>query len=264
MLPESTVEIFLSPRLRRSLARRLLPALALLAALFFSMVAKGADWNGRVLAEVAAMPRGGQYSAGRAALANLSRSVEVRGAGLAVNPALAMPNFCSEATYLVFLKTLEAVRLDPAALDALLVRGQADGNGVWGRWNANGPGTARLFRELGLGRNFDDFAQARPGDFMKIFWSPEVGRRERGHSVIFLGCEQRDGVETVRFWSSNIPGGFGEKAVPRSKIAYAIFSRLEHPEALNGLSALPPVCPYLSRLNAARSSIAEARSMVGI
>jgi hypothetical protein len=29
---------------------------------------------------------------------------------------------------------------------------QRDGAGIWGRWNANGPGTARLFYELGLGQ----------------------------------------------------------------------------------------------------------------
>lgn len=268
MLSETAVRVFLSPcRVKRS--QRWLPALALLSALFFSLItARGADWNALVLAQVQAMPHGGTYSANRLALNQLSRAVGVRNGALDVEPARAVPNFCSAATYLIFLMTLEAqpgaARLDPAILDALLVRGQPDGQGIWGRWNANGPGTALLFHELGLGRNFDDFAQARPGDFMKIFWSPEVGRRERGHSVIFLGCERREGVETVRFWSSNVPGGYGEKTVPRAKIAYAIFSRLEHPEALSRLSSLPAICPYLSRLGAVRSSIPEARSMAGI
>lgn len=228
--------------------------------------ARGEDWNALVLQQVRAMPHGGMYRANRAALEHLTRAVTVRDGELQVEPAVAMPSFCSSATYLIFLKTLEAWRegLLPVTLEALRVRGQADGQGIWGRWNANGPGTARLFRELGLGRNFDDFAQARPGDFMKIFWSPEVGSRERGHSVIFLGTGRRDGLETVRFWSSNLPGGFGEKEVPRSKIAYAIFSRLEHPEAVNRAASLTPVCPYLSRLNAVRSSIPEARAMAGI
>ena len=92
--------------------------------------------------------------------------------------------------------------------------GQRDGEGVWGRWNANGPGTARLFYEMKLGPNFSDFAQARPGDFMKIFWSTAVGRREHGHSVIFLGTEKVNGVDSVRFWSSNIGVGYSEKTVP--------------------------------------------------
>lgn len=263
MLSEPAVEIFLSPCRAPSRARRLLPAVVLWAALFLSIVmARGADWNARVLEQVQAMPHGGTYRANRLALDRLSQAVTVQGGALRVEPPV--PSFCSSATYLIFLKTLESIRLESPALDALLIRGQSDGQGIWGRWNANGPGTARLFRELGLGRNFDDVAQARPGDFMKIFWSREIGSRERGHSVIFLGCERRDGVEIVRFWSSNLPGGYGEKAVPRSKIAYAIFSRLEHPEAVNRASALPSVCPYLSRLNAVRSSIPEARSRVGI
>ncbi len=228
------------------------------------MIARGADWNERVLAGVASMPRGGAYAANRGALDHLSRAVEVRGGVLTVEPSGATPSFCSEATYLVFLKAVAPLRLDPATLEALRVRGQLDGDGIWGRWNANGPGTARLFQELGLGRNFERFEEARPGDFMKIFWSQEVGRHERGHSVIFLGLEKREGVEMVRFWSSNVPGGYGEKAVPRARIAYAIFSRLEHPEALEKASALAPVCPYLSRLGGTRSSIREARSMAGL
>ena len=90
------------------------------------------------------------------------------------------------------MKTLGVLRdrgdlqLDYETLDALMIHGQRDGAGIWGRWNANGPGTARLFSELGIGRNFDDFEEAEPGDFMKIFWSPEVGREEHGHSVIYL------------------------------------------------------------------------------
>jgi hypothetical protein len=65
-----------------------------------------------------------------------------------------------------------------------------DGESLWGRWNANGPGTARLFYELGLGRNFTSFSAARPGDFLKIFWTDAVGKNENGHSVIFLGLER--------------------------------------------------------------------------
>ena len=86
------------------------------------------------------------------------------------------------------------LRLNDETLDQLMIRGQRDGAGIWGRWNANGPGTARLFYELGLGRNFDDFEAAQPGDFMKIFWSEEVGRAEHGHSVIYLGMEKKIGT----------------------------------------------------------------------
>ena len=144
-----------------------------------------------------------------------------------------------------------------------MIRGQRDGEGIWGRWNANGPGTARLFYELGLGRNFDDFAEAERGDFMKIFWSPEVGRAEHGHSVIFLGMEKKMGLDYVRYWSSNIPFGYGEKSVLRSKIVHAIFSRLIAPEKLSDIATVPRVDPYLASLLRVRSSYEEARAKCG-
>jgi len=271
MLSDAAVHAFLAPCLRRArptVYQRLLPVLALAAALLFSMMAKGADFNAVVLAQIQSMPHGGSYAASRVALEHLTASVAVRDGALSVQSAETTPSFCSGATYLIFLKTIEALpgsaKLDSAALETLLIRGQPDGHGVWGRWNANGPGTARLFYEAGLGRNFDDMSQARPGDFMKIFWTSEVGGHERGHSVIFLGYDRRDGVDTVRFWSSNLPGGYGEKTVLRAKIAYAIFSRLEHPDRVNLLSTLPRMDPYLSRLNTVRSTIPEARSMAGM
>jgi hypothetical protein len=145
-----------------------------------------------------------------------------------------------------------------------VIRGQKDGEGVWGRWNANGPGTARLFHELKIGRNFSEFAEARPGDFMKIFWTNEVGKNERGHSVIYLGTEKREGKEFVRFWSSNVPAGYGEKSVPRSKIASAIFSRLETPANLSGIRSVPSIDRYLASLLTVRSSLEEAQLKCGM
>ena len=217
------------------------------------------------------MPLGGTYGTSRVATIALVRAAHFESGKFFVLPAPDSPSFCSGATYLVFLKTIEQLerdgrlKLDAATMQALVIRdGQRDGEGVWGRWNANGPGTARLFFELGLGTNSTDFATARPGDFMKIFWTTEVGSAEHGHSVIFLGTEARDGVEYVRFWSSNVPGGFGEESVPRSRIAQVIFSRLEKPENLEGISAAPVVDPYLAGLVTKRSSFAEAREKCGL
>src|SRR5438309_10619915 len=99
---------------------------------------------------------------------------------------------------------------------------------------------------------------------MKIFWSKQVGRSEHGHSAIFLGTENRLGVEYVRYWSSNIPSGYGEKTVPRSKIAYAIFSRLETPANLSRINNAPLVDSYLASLLRKRSNFAEATRMCGI
>src|SRR5207245_6673653 len=119
-------------------------------------------------------------------------------------------------------------------------------------------GTACLFHELGVEQIFDNFDQARPVDFMKIFWSRQVGKSEHGHSTVFLGTENRFSVQYVRYWSSNIPSGYGEKSVPRSKIAYAIFSRLETPANLARVNSSPSVDTYLVSLLRTRSSIAEA------
>ena len=195
-------------------------------------------FNDLIVEQIQKMPVGGRYSASRIATIRLQAAAHFESGKFFVLPDAASPSYCSGATYLVFMKTIEALRaqgsldLDHATLERLMIRGQRDGHGIWGRWNANGPGTARLFHEMNLGRNFDDFAEAQAGDFMKIFWSPEVGRAEHGHSVIYLGMERKAGLDYVRFWSSNIPTGYGEKSVPRAKIIHAIFSRLDAPENL--------------------------------
>jgi hypothetical protein len=229
----------------------------------------GADLNALVLAQVRKMPRGGRYSTSHFAKIRLQSAAHFESGKFFLLPSAASPSFCSGATYLVFIRTIEALRargrlhLDYATLEQLMIRNQRDGEGIWGRWNANGPGTARLFYELGLGPNFDDFTEARPGDFMKIFWSRSVGRNEHGHSCIFMGTESRFGVEYVRYWSSNIPAGYGEKSVPRNKIAHAIFSRLEHPENLSRIDSVPAVDHYLASLLRRRSNFDEATRKSG-
>ncbi len=228
------------------------------------------DINAMILSEVARIPEGGKYAANRYAILQLQSTAHFEKGKFFTIPDAPFPSFCSGATYLIFIRVLEdlrrmdAVKLEPATLSQLIIRGQPDGAGIWGRWNANGPGTARLFHELGLGRNFTDYAKARPGDFLKIFWTEEVGKKERGHSVIYLGRETVDGVEQVKFWSSNIPDGYGTKSVPRSKIAHAIFSRLEKPERLNRIGSIPATDPYLGSLLEVESSIAEAGRKSGI
>ncbi|PYJ38388.1 MAG: hypothetical protein DME84_04920, partial [Verrucomicrobia bacterium] len=150
-----------------------------------------ADCNDLILEQIKNMPQGGRYSVSHFAKIRLQSSAHFESGKFFVLPS--GPSFCSGATYLVFIKTIEALRargdlhLDYSTLERLIIRDQHDGEGIWGRWNANGPGTARLFHGLGLGQNFDNFDQAKPGDFMKIFWSRQVGRNEHGHSTIFLG-----------------------------------------------------------------------------
>jgi hypothetical protein len=226
------------------------------------------DPNEVILTVLGTMPHEGGYSASSETTRRLQTAVQPWN-GLTVLPELARPSYCSGATYLVFLRALQllnprALQTNTALIDALLIRGQPDGVGVWGRWNANGPGTACLFQELKLGRNFTSFDLARPGDFMKIFWTTAVGRAEHGHSVIYLGRATNQGVEMVRFWSSNQPLGFGEKVVPRARIASAIFSRLENPENIGRAPALPSRNAYLAGLNRKGSSLMEALGQCGI
>src|SRR5438445_2298942 len=247
--------------------RRLIIALCATA---ITQGAPAADINSLILEQMRKMPSGGKYSVSHFAKIKLQSAAHFEFGKFFVIPTAPYPSFCSGATYIVFIKTIEALRdsgqlkLDFATLNQLVIRDQHDGEGIWGRWNANGPGTARLFHELGLGQNFDNFDQAQPGDFMKIFWSKQVGRSEHGHSAIFLGTGNRLGVEYFRYWSSNIPSGYGEKSVPRSKIAYAIFSRLQTPANLSRIVSAPIVESYLASLLRRRSSFAEATQKCGL
>ena len=228
-------------------------------------VGAGVDWNVAVLQMIDRMPEGGSYAANAEANHALAGAISVDATGLSLDPLKARPSYCSGATYLVFAGVVAdlvrrgRLRLDGETLGALSIHGQRDGEGVWGRWNANGPGTARLFAELKLGRNFTDWKQARAGDFMKVWWNDEIGKLERGHSVIFLGAHVIDGVEHVNFWSSNQPAGYGHKLVPRSKIAWAVFSRLENPAGLTGVRTLPASDAFLASLLTVRSSQEEVR-----
>lgn len=261
----------MSSRLKNLLAKILLGSVLCCGSsgLAFAEIAP-AKFNGLILEQIQQMPQGGRYSASTLATTRLQSAAHLDSGRFIITPELASPSYCSGATYLVFLKTVEALRargllhLDDATLQNLAIRGQRDGQGIWGRWNANGPGTARLFHEMELGQNFDDFRQAQPGDFLKIFWSSEVGRSERGHSVIYLGTERKLGMDYVRYWSSNIPTGYGEKSVPRSKVIHAIFSRLDSPENLSRVITVPPVDKYLASLLSTRSSYEEAKAKCGM
>jgi len=244
----------------------LLSALMLLS----KVTLHAADFNAIVLEQIRKIPEGGGYATTREAHQALNRAVAVSPSGLRVESSKAQPSYCSGATYLLFLKTLVAAEKQGlcapglSSSEYLLPKAMPDGVGIWGRWNANGPGTARLFHELGLGKNFTAWEQARPGDFMKIFWSTDVGKKERGHSVVFLGMETKDGVEYVRFWSSNKPSGYGEKSVPKSKVAAVIFSRLENPSNIQRAAAMPKKDAYLASLLTRESSLREALQKSGV
>lgn len=222
--------------------------------------------NSLLLEVLKSMPHGGGYSVSGTAASNLASSITVdsRTGILSVEAEKAQPSYCSGATYLALISLLSELQekhrlgISPEAVDALLMKRQADGVGIWGRWNSNGPGTAKLFADLGIGTNFTDIAAAMPGDFMKIWWNDGIGSTERGHSVIFLGAGRNEsGEEWVKFWSSNQDVGYSEKVISRSKIVRVLFSRLEDPSRINLVTALPTKDEYLSTLLKRASSESE-------
>jgi len=218
------------------------------------------------------MPQGGTYSTSSQAIINFRKSMKVGEQGdLLITPKGAVPSFCSSATYLVFLLTLadlqkeKRLKLTKEDLEKLLYARQPDGVGVWGRWNANGPGTARLFQALELGENFMDIEDARRGDFLKIWWSDEVGAKEHGHSVIYLGTRiDEKGEQQLNFWSSNIPGGYGEKEVPITKAKHLLFSRLINPQNLDRLPKLAPRDQYLVSMSSKSVTFDDVLNELGI
>lgn len=229
-----------------------------------------APYNDLVLNAINAMPGGGGYTTAPAADAGLERAIDLGWFGLQLTPHKAQPSYCSGATYQVFISALQSAcershtRMPRSVLRSLLMDFQPDGTGVWGRWNSNGPGTARFFYETGLGYNFEDWSIAQPGDFLKIFWDENIGKHEHGHSVVFLGREKSaTGSWQVRFWSSNQPDGYGAKTIPQTDIKRAIFSRLTRPEAITRLPGLAPET-YLADMLKRDSNIAELRAKTGI
>lgn len=197
------------------------------------------DFNSKVLAAVRTMPAGGGYDGSDATKNLLPKACSLRGGRFVVKASTAQPSFCSGATYLVLLKAL-----DGGSESLLPVMDHQDGHGIFGRWNANGPGAAKLVADLKAGRNFTSWDEARPGDFLKIWWTAEIGGRERGHLVVYLGHD----AEEVRFWSSNQPGGYGTRSVPRSKCRRVLFTRITRPERFDAASRLPEVDPWLVRM----------------
>ncbi|NNE93405.1 MAG: hypothetical protein HKN23_17305, partial [Verrucomicrobiales bacterium] len=217
------------------------------------------------------MPKGGTYAKYRKELpgdkrfddlyqtvADLDKALAVKpGGGLKVDPDKAKNySFCSSATYLLFGEVVESLQQSGAVeknakLNKELawtgskfdvIQGKLDGVGIFGHWNADGPGTAALFHLLDLGPNFTSYEKARPGDFMKIFWNEHIGKGERGHLVVYLG-ETRD-KKSVKVWSSQTENddgsaGYGIMTVEKSRIKRVVFSRLLRPENLKRWLDLP-------------------------
>lgn len=206
--------------------------------------------NSCVIRAVKSMPHRMGYDARPEAVERLAASVTLRDRTIHQDLNAAGATFCSGATYLVFLRVVDqlqkngTLRLSTPALARLANLDVKDGEEVFGRWNANGPGAARLFHDLKCGINFTAWESARPGDFLKMWWTDAIGGQESGHLVVYLGHDQKQ----VRFWSANQPDGYGTKSVPRNKIKRHLFSRLTHPSHLARATRLSPCDSFLARM----------------
>ncbi|MEM1441847.1 MAG: hypothetical protein AAGF67_05865 [Verrucomicrobiota bacterium] len=260
---------------------------------------KAEDLNELLLQSIAEMPKGGIYASYRrelpesqrfndlyATVEELESSLQVGlGGRLKVQPEKAGGySFCSSATYLLFCEVLAGLqkegKLDfPKELNWELadvggahpvIHGEFDGVGLFGHWNANGPGTARLFERLDLGTNFESFEDAKPGDFLKIFWNDKIGKGERGHLVVYLG-KKPDG-SAIEVWSSNQNNedgshGYGTMWIDRGRIHRAVFSRLERPANLVRwleFSEEEKTCDYLVGILKNPSTPEEMRRAIGL
>lgn len=199
-----------------------------------------------VLAATSRFQSGGGYDTSDATKNLLTRSSSVTAEGLNFELAKARPSFCSAATYLVFLQATQQTIAPTGKLARALTVSldQQDGHGVFGRWNANGPGCAKLVADLACGLNFSSWSRVQRGDFMKIWWTEAIGGRERGHHVVYLSHN----AETVTFWSSNQPSGYGTKTVPRERCKRVLFTRITRPERIANAVKLPAVDPWLASM----------------
>lgn len=203
-----------------------------------------------VLASVRSMPKGKGYDASQAAVDRLAASVSMKNGIIKQDLKAAKSTFCSGATYLVFLRTIDQLRLRNSTFlpeekyARFATLGVKDGEEIFGRWNANGPGTAKLFADLNCGINFTSYDHAQSGDFLKIWWTEAIGKKERGHSVIYLGANG----DQIHYWSANQPEGFGRKSVTKSKIKHVLFSRLTKPSKLINANRLAAKDQFLANM----------------
>lgn len=231
----------------------------------------GIDYNAKVMEIIRALPTGGGYSRGNSFVSPKFQTHNIGGGNWELRVYDGFPSHCTSATYALFghlvallhnggkialtadqLRWLEVSWRTPDG--AALV----DGQDPWWIFNANGAGAAALIKHTGIGVSFrdDKLAEARPGDFLKIFWNGNVGASEQGHQVVYTGRRQVGGGEMICFWGSQKQGtrkrngrrqplyfpareggkvhnGYGEVCRPRGDIKHMVFSRITCMEQLS-------------------------------
>lgn len=232
--------------------------------MLFMQTAFAVDMNERVMTAITEMPKAGGYVLTNTSAEALRDSFSWNLDEIIFQPKT--PSYCTTATYGVFFKALlsywkEQGFPEKAVIEFYKANMEYDGVGVWGRWNSNGPGTAKFFRDLDLGKNFTELSEARPGDFLKIYWNLEIGKNERAHSVVFLSADK----DTITFWSSNTDTkGFGVRTIDKSLAKRLLFSRLERPENAANMLKVPLTDDFLASMLTKVSSWAEVQKVVGL
>lgn len=231
-----------------------------------SLAAFSQSFNDRVLKAIEEMPKKGGYVLTSVSPVKLRDAFSWNLDELSITESKAIPSYCTTATYIVFFKVLKSYWSEngyPSKEIQELYRAnvEADGLRIWGRWNSNGPGTAKFFFDSGLGTNFDDLSKARAGDFLKIWWNDEIGKKESGHSVVYLKSDEA----TITFWSSNtITDGYGVRTIPKTMAKRLLFSRLERPENAVNMKDQPVKDAFLESMLTRESTWKEVKAATGI
>lgn len=247
------------------------PVLVIVCGLMLSVVhadaaprCAGIDYNARIMEIIRSLPTGGGYSRGNAFVSPKLQTHNIGGGNWELRVYDGFPSHCTSATYALFghlvamLHNGGKIRLTVEQLRWLEVKWRTangaalvDGQDPWWIFNANGAGAAALVKHTGVGINFrdDKLLEARPGDFLKIFWNGNVGASEQGHQVVYTGRRQENGGDMICFWGSQKQGtrrrngrrqplyfparvggkvhnGYGEVCRPRGDIKHMIFSRI--------------------------------------
>lgn len=204
-----------------------------------------AEWQKAIIAAIDSFPaHGGYYTGGKAN--ELFQTTTWQGLQSAFqmgkndakpyfSPQKAQPSFCSSATYAALIKALTIWDMS-GAISARAWRNmkpyvgiadeinthaisQDDGEGFWGRANANGPSIAVLIHELQAGFSYTGYRGAKSmrnketvseayltdeewrtdpvwqhavkGDFMKIFWNHNESKGRDNGAII--GCNSTKG-----------------------------------------------------------------------
>lgn len=238
--------------------------LFLIAAILFSSMAWSMTMNEMVLEAVGQMPKQGGYVLTSASPIKLRDSFSWNMDELLANEKVAIPSYCTTATYLVLFKVLkkywdENGHPSKEVQELYKPNLENDGVRVWGRWNSNGPGTSKFFHDTKLGINFFDLSEAQAGDFLKIYWNDEVGKNEKAHSVVFLKAENG----TLTFWSSNTDtNGYGKRTIPMSMAKKLLFSRLTNPENAANILEEPSTDEFLASMLTKISSWKEVKEVL--